>query len=54
MTCRLKDGIVEQVEATADMQRHAKHVSMATDSNASIEDEVFSICSLSRIYNKEQ
>jgi hypothetical protein len=49
----VKARIVEQ-EAAIARQRQDKHVSAATGSDATIEDEAFSMQSLPKLYNKDQ
>jgi hypothetical protein len=43
VTCWLKTGVVEQVQAVIARQRYGKHLSAATDTDARIEDAVFSM-----------
>jgi hypothetical protein len=47
-------GIVEPIYAVNARQRHGKHVSAATDIGATIEDAVFSMRSVPRLYNEDQ
>jgi hypothetical protein len=47
-------GIVEQVKAAIARQWHSKHVSMATDTDVTIDNSVSSICSMPRLYNEDQ
>jgi hypothetical protein len=42
VTWRMKAGIVKRVEAVIARQRHGKHVSAARDTDATIEDVVYS------------
>jgi hypothetical protein len=44
----------ERVEAVITMQRHGKHVSAATDTDATIEDPVLSVWSAPSLYGVDQ
>jgi hypothetical protein len=45
---------VEGIDAATARQRHGKHVSTTTDTDATIEDTVFSKRSVPRLYNEDQ
>jgi hypothetical protein len=49
----VKPGTVEHEEAAA-MKWHGKHVSVETDTDATIEVVVFSVRSMPRLYNEEK
>jgi hypothetical protein len=46
VTSWLKAGIVEQVESVIARQQHGKHISTATETDATTEDVVFSMLPL--------
>jgi hypothetical protein len=54
VTWRLKARVVEQIDAAIARQRRNKYVSVATDTDATVEDVVFSMQSVLRLYNKVQ
>jgi hypothetical protein len=50
LTLRLKVGIVERIDVPIVRQRRRKHISAATDNDATVEDMVFSVRSVPRLY----
>jgi hypothetical protein len=52
MTAESRDN--EQEEEAVAKQRHHKHISVATDSDATIEDTVISMQSMPRLCNEDQ
>jgi hypothetical protein len=42
------------VEAVITRQQHGKHISMAADTDATVEDAVFSMQSAPRLYKEDQ
>jgi hypothetical protein len=54
MTWRLKAGILERIDAAIARHLRGKHVSASADTDATIEDEVFSVRSVPRLYNEDQ
>jgi hypothetical protein len=51
---RLKARIVERIDASIAGQQRSKHSSEATDPDATIEDTVFSVLSVPRLYKLDQ
>jgi hypothetical protein len=46
--------IVERIDAAIARQWHSKHISVATDTDTTIEDTVFSMRSMPRLYNEDE
>jgi hypothetical protein len=54
VTGQLKARIVEWIDAAIARQQYGKHVSVATDTDAAIEDALSSVQPVLRLYNEEQ
>jgi hypothetical protein len=54
VTWQLNAGIVERIDAAIARQRRSKRVSVASDAAATIDDVVFSMLFMPRLYNEDQ